>query len=109
MFIFKPFNKVNQKSVTLSSLYFFLDKTTNAKLVKSAGSAEKLTLTPETQKTIEEWNKEFAWREQLTQEQMVKIYKATPTELETYLKEEKSSDYASFYALQMLAGMKREH
>lgn len=98
--------KANQKSVTLSSLYFFLDKTTNAKLVKSAGSAEKLTLTPETQKTIEEWNKEFAWREQLTQEQMIKIYKATPTELETYLKEEKSSDYASFYALQMLAGMK---
>ena len=98
--------KATPKVLALSGIYSFLDKETNSKLSKNVASTERLVYNPKIQAAVDEWKKEFAWREKLSKEEASKIKEMESNSLEDYLKADKTGSYASYLALEKFAGLK---
>lgn len=95
--------RYTQKSAALSSIYYFLNKDKDPSLAKNIKSTEKLTMRPGFKKAIDDWRKEYEWREKFTQKEKSEIDSETNMEilLIDVLLDNKTT-YARYYRLQKL-------
>lgn len=100
--------KVNHETLAVSSIHTFLDSSLNKKLIRSAGSSEKLISNPKLEAEKTKWVKEYSWKETLRNEDKNLIDRYDVILLEKFIKEDKLNNYNSYYALQRLAGIKMQ-